>query len=124
MAPDGSFVVAGDPSGRVVVLPLDGGPYRELRGFTDGINGVAVGPQARLVAAGSGLTGPAQAFVRVWDLESEEVRTLDAGDGGLTGHMWFTGEGDLLVDSGLYFRHWDLDWPEPRLLEEMDLSGP
>jgi tricorn protease-like protein len=54
MAPDGSFVAAGNNVGQVMVLPLDGGPSRELTGFTDIIVGVAVSPDARLVAAAAG----------------------------------------------------------------------
>ena len=114
LAPDGSFLATGSQDGRVVVLPLDGGPVRELSesgGFTDRIHAVAVGPRARLVAAAS------PGLVRIWDLESGEVRILDAGM-----HLEFTGDGDLWVESGPGLRRWNLDGAQPRILEEIDLE--
>ena len=62
MAPDGSFVATGDNLGRVEVVPLDGGPPRELRGLTGMVVAVAVGPEGRLVAAGAGIYGGREAF--------------------------------------------------------------
>jgi cytochrome c len=78
-APDGSFVTLGDNLGRVLVLPLDGGPARELKGFEDMILTVAVGPGSRLVAAGAGFLLPKDAVVRVWDLETNDVCVLNEG---------------------------------------------
>ena len=52
--PDGSYVAVCYQQGQVKVLPLDGGPGRELRGFTDTVRAIAVSPDARLVAAGAG----------------------------------------------------------------------
>ena len=128
MAPDGSFVAIarGEGTGRVVVLPLDDRPARELPGFSDHITAVAVGPQSRLVAAGAGLGlfSEEEAIVRVWDLESEEVRILDAGDGEQIKILEFADEGDLWVASGRKIRRWNLAGGEPRILEEIDLSSP
>ncbi len=124
MAPDGSFVVIGTPQGRVAVLRLDGGPVRELGGFTDLIGGVAVGPRGRFVAAGAGAYIRKEAFTRVWDLESEEVRILDAGDGEVSKPLEFTGEGDLWIASRRKLRRWSLDGGQPRILEEIDLESP
>lgn len=128
MAPDGSFVVAGDNMGRVEVLPLDGGSPRRLRGFTGIVVNVAVGPEGRLVAAGSGIYGANEAFGRVWDLVTDEVRILDAGDGLQIPRVGFTREGDLLVVSGATalrrLRRWRLDQAAPRITEDIDLSRP
>ena len=124
MAPDGSFVVIGTPQGRVAVLPLEGGPVRELSGFTDLIGRVAVGPNARLVAAGAGAYIREEAFTRVWDLESEEVRILDAGDGEISAPLEFTGEGDLWIASRRKLRRWRLGGEGPRIHEEIDLGSP
>jgi WD40 repeat protein len=124
MAPDGSFVVTGNPLGQVIVLPLDGGPVRELSGFTDVIGDIAVGPRSRLVAAGAGGYIREEAFVRVWDLESGEVRTLDAADGMEIRFVEFTADGDLWVNSGSALRRWALDGDQPRIVEELDLSNP
>jgi WD40 repeat protein len=125
MAPDGSFVVSGNPVGQVFVHPLDGEPARELRGFSDAVN-VAVGPGSRLVAAGAGGYDPNQAFVRVWDLVSGEVRILDAGDGWAVGRLGFTPDGDLWVwhgRSGPVLRRWHLAAGQQRIVEELDLSN-
>ncbi len=128
MAPDGSFVVTGDNYGRVQVLPLDGGPPRELGGLTGMVVDVAVGPEGRLVAAGSGIYGQGEAYVRVWDLETSEGRILDAGDGLPIPRVGFTPEGDLLVASGATafsrLRRWRLAGSAPRIIEDFDLSGP
>ena len=124
MAPDGSFVVISNLNGQVKVLPLDGGPGRELGGFTDEIRSLAVGPQARLVAAGAGGFIREQAIVRVWDLESGEVRILDAGDGKTNYVLEITGEDDVWVKSGPMLRRWSLEAANPRMVEEIDLSSP
>jgi WD40 repeat protein len=124
VAPDGSFVVTGNPLGQVMLLPLDGGPVRELIGFTDVITSLAVGPQSRLVAAGSGMFVREEAIVRVWDLESGDVRNLDAGDGEPSYDMTFTGDGSLWVASGTKLRRWRLDRDPPSVVVDMDLSLP
>jgi WD40 repeat protein len=123
MAPDGSFVVISTLLGRVAVLPLDGGPVRELLGFTDVVDVVSVGPESRLVAAGSGGPVPAEAVVRVWDLESGELRVLDAGDGVNPWGIEFTSDGDLWILTKSILRLWDVQGREPRILEEVDLAG-
>jgi WD40 repeat protein len=114
MAPDGSFLATGCPNGAVRVLPVDDGPSHKLVGFTDAIS--------ELVAAGSGHFFREEAIVRVWDLESGEVRILDAGDGMVITLMWFTGDGDLWVRSGSTLRRWNLDGDPPRIVEEVDLT--
>jgi len=123
MAPDGSFLVAGTYE-TAWVVPLDGGPPRELPGFTDLVGALAVDHRSRLVAGGAGSYHPEQAIVRVWDLESGETRILDAGDGNPIDYLWFTAEGDLWINSGEHvIRRWDLDGDQPLLLEEIDLSS-
>jgi WD40 repeat protein/DNA-binding winged helix-turn-helix (wHTH) protein len=124
MAPDGSFVVIGNATGRVTLLPLDGGPPRELLGFSDNITALAVGPESSLVAAGSGSHVPEQALVRVWDLDSGEVRKLDAGDGEPSYDMMFTRDGGLWVASGTKLRCWQPDGDPPRVVVDLDLSVP
>jgi len=118
MAADGSFVVVGTESGLVVVIPLDSGPVRRLAAGLDAgrVSALAVGPDSRFVAAGS------KSFVRLWDLESEEVRILDAGDGERTRIVEFTEDGDLMVGSGYTLRRWDLAAAQPEMVEEIDLE--
>jgi len=76
------------------------------------------------VAAGAGGYNREEAIVRVWDLESEEVRILDASDGEEIERLEFTGDGDLWAVSGPNLRRWSLDGASPRVLEEVDLSNP
>jgi WD40 repeat protein len=118
MAPDGSFVVAGSDNGQVVVIPLDGGPVRRLAGGLDAgtIRVLAVGPNSRLVAAGS------KNLVRLWDLESEEVRILDAGDGERVRLVEFTEGGDLMVGSGHTLRRWKVAGAQASIVEEINLE--
>jgi serine/threonine protein kinase/WD40 repeat protein len=124
MASDGSFVALGNNSGQVLVLPLDGGPPRELSGFTDVVENVAVGPEGRLVAAGAGRFNRAEALVRVWDLETGGVRILDVGDGVRAVALRFTDQGELWVASVQTLRKWDLSGATPRIIDEIDLSRP
>jgi WD40 repeat protein len=107
--PTDRFAVAGSYLGEVIVVPLDRGPSRSLPGFTDVIGSVAVDRSGRFVAAGSGMYYKSQAVVRVWNVETGEVRTLDAGDQqGVTG-LEFTPQGNLLVSSGETLRLWSLE---------------
>lgn len=83
----GTQVVVAGAGGRVFLVPLSGGPARELEVFsrrTDFL-GVAVSPNGRLVAAAP-IMGPAEEkSVHIWDLESGAVRALGpvpgAGEG-------------------------------------------
>jgi WD40 repeat protein/DNA-binding winged helix-turn-helix (wHTH) protein len=123
MAPDGSFLVAGTYQ-TAWVLPLDGGPPRELTGFNDLVYALAVDQRSRLVAGGAGFNHPEQAIVRVWDLGSGETRILDAGDGKTIDFVRFTADGHLWVASGEHtIRRWDLVGDRPRVLEEIDLTS-
>jgi WD40 repeat protein len=124
IAPDGSFLAAGTRIGQVLVVPLDGRPVRvlgESGNFpADRVNSLAVGPRARLVAAGI-LKG----IVRIWDLASGEARTLGAGDGERGNRVIeFTEDGDLWVASRTNLRRWSLDGRQPRILEEIGLESP
>jgi WD40 repeat protein len=124
MAPNGSFVVIGDPVGNVRVIPLDGGTYLDLEGFSDVISRVAVGPQNRFVAAGAGAYILEESVVRVWDLQTEDVEVLDAGDLQPIDYLKFTGESELWVASGPTLRRWRFDGESPQIKQEFDLAMP
>ena len=89
MAPDGSYAVIGTNQGRVVLLPLDGGPVKQLGSFSGSAWNADIGPRSRLIAVGfDDLT------VRVWDLSSGEVRVL-APDCVLTLVLWEDAVGSM-----------------------------
>jgi WD40 repeat protein/DNA-binding winged helix-turn-helix (wHTH) protein len=124
MAPDGSYVVVGNIVGEVTTLPLGTGSPRDLRGFSDVINVVAVGPGSRLVAAGSGSYVPDDAVVRVWDLKTGNVRILDARDGEQINGLQLTADGDLWVASRTRLRLWRLERDPPVVAIDTVISGP
>ena len=124
VAPNGAFVVVGYAMGQMKVLPLDGSSGRQLHPFIDNVDAIAVDPTSRYVAAGSGGFFPEDRHVHVWDLETDDVRILDAGDGVSIGHLEYTEGGDLWVWSAPVLRRWSLADETPRIVEEIDLSRP
>ncbi len=101
--PGGRWVVTASWSGRVSITPLAGGSPRELHGFGAHTWDVAVGPQGRLVAASGAWSTEESNLIRVWDLESGEVRTVDRGQCGWPRPLDFTRDGRLV-----YVGHSDL----------------
>ena len=102
--PMGRHVVVPN-GGRVLVLPLDGGPVRELEGFSEHtmVGSVAYSPDGRRVAAAP-WNGPAQEkVIRIWDLESGAVQVLGpvpgAGEGtdGFVADLSFLDENRILA---------------------------
>ncbi len=123
VARESSTIAVGTPGGKVIALSLDAGSRRELSGFASAIHAVAVNPSGRLVAAGSGVYSREEALVRIWDLETEETRVLDVGDGSAIDFAIFTSENELWSGSGYDLRRWEIQaGEEPRLVEAFDLS--
>jgi WD40 repeat protein len=125
--PGGRWVVTASRSGRVSITPLAGGPPRELHGFRADTWDVAVGPQARLVAASGAWSTEESNLIRVWDLESGEVRAIDRGqcvwprqplDFTRDGRLVYVGHADLSESAshsdGLHL--WDPESGDSRLL--------
>ena len=93
--------------GRLIVVPLDGGPAQTLRGFpeeTGAVGKPAFSDDGRLVAAGLASRGPhVQKVIRVWDLETGAARAFgplpgaDDDWGGATRDVWFVGRDRLLA---------------------------
>jgi WD40 repeat protein len=73
--PLGRYVLAGDRFGpRVSLLPLEGGEPRRMPGFTEGaVSSLGFSLDGRLAVA----AGLSPSVLRVWDLETGEVRTVD-----------------------------------------------
>jgi WD40 repeat protein len=119
-SPDGQRLLVGQHSGRVHVVPLDGGPARLLEGRKGQAMTVAFGPQGRLAAASGGQWTPEERVIHVWDLETGRTRILDAGDGHFIRHIRFLRDGRLLsvTDAGGGLRLWDVEEERSTLLRE------
>lgn len=104
LAADSKQVVLSAHPG-VVVVPLAGGPARELKGFSDRatMHEVAIAPDGKHVAAAP-IMGPAEdKVIRVWDLEQGTTQVVGplpgAGEGeaGGVGYLAFLGPNRLLA---------------------------
>ena len=120
VAPDGKHVLVGsrwEPA--VFLLPLQGGEPRRMSGFTQGdgwVNPAAFSSDGRLAAA----AGNRPSVLRIWDLESGEVRMLDLREldpecswgedlDGFVRDLKFLPDGRLLTVRSGGIRVWDLE---------------
>jgi WD40 repeat protein len=102
---------------RVYVVPLDGSPPRKLEGFSDEtlLHGAAVSPSGRRVATAF-FYGQGSKTLRVWDLETGELRLFDLPEGSPSKTGYERGVEDLAFadESTLYtagdggVRRWNL----------------
>jgi WD40 repeat protein/DNA-binding winged helix-turn-helix (wHTH) protein len=119
--PGGRYLAAVGAQDRAWIAPLDGSPPQKVQGFSENafLWGAAVSPSGRLVATGLG-EGQGPRTLRVWNVESRELRlfdlpesrthvdrhgTVEAGISSLV----FADESTLYTagDGGLY--RWNLD---------------
>lgn len=114
--PAGRYVAAGFNSGNVRLLPLGPDPVRVLNGFGGWVWPVAVGPGGRLVAGGG--SSPWEPVIRIWDLETGEVRILDAGDRKKLFSLHFLPDGRLASAGEGGLRLWRLEDGSSRLLRK------
>jgi WD40 repeat protein len=129
-----------DPSGehvalaanrRVLVVPLNGGPPRELEGFSEktSVLPIAFSPGGRRVAAAGWIGSAAEKVVRVWDLESGAVKVLGplpgAGDGtvGSFYSVEFVDEDQLFASSDLGLVLFDLRDGSERRIASFNAAG-
>jgi WD40 repeat protein len=82
--PHGRFLFLVGGGGRANVVPLDGSTSRKLGASDDDVFfiGAAVSPSGRLVATAYG-GGPGEPTLRVWDLETGELRLFDLPEGSI-----------------------------------------
>ena len=118
--PVGRFLVTVPLGGNVLIVPLDGSPLRELDSFADpngNLSDAAVSPSGRQLAVAHGFA-EGEKTLRVWDLETEELRRFDLPAGsplteptsrGTVCCIVFTDEWTLYTagDGGVY--RWDLE---------------
>jgi WD40 repeat protein len=116
--PLGSFLFVVGTRGRVYVLPLDGSTPRKLEGFSDDtlLYGAAVSPSGRWVATAY-YYGGGPKTLRVWDLETGELRLFDLPEGSFskTGYeqgileLAFADESTLYTAGDGGVRRWNLE---------------
>ena len=103
----GTKLLTGSSTGRVFVVPLDGGRPRELAGFGSHIAATALGPDGRLAAAAGRASQGDDAVIRVWDLDNDTLNVFGE-DGGQFAELRFTLDGRLVSAGELGIRIWDL----------------
>jgi WD40 repeat protein len=102
------------------LLSLQDGRVRELHDAEWFSGAVAFGPRGRLAAVGGGWQDsmPEHAVIRVWDLDTDEVRVLDAGDGMAIRDLEFLPDLRLLSSGLGGLRLWDPESGTHELLRE------
>jgi WD40 repeat protein/tRNA A-37 threonylcarbamoyl transferase component Bud32 len=119
-SPRGDLIVAGTVKG-VWLMPLDGRPPKLLPGFASSIGGLAFDDEGRYLAASGGITGelsaPGESVVRVWDLDTGEVRVFDDGIRRPIVSLDFLGNGRLVAASTSGVVVWDVHGRSQPLLD-------
>ena len=116
VSPRGDLLAAGSNRG-VWLVPLDGRGPEHIAGFEGLVTALAFDPEGRRLAAGGiGVPWPAEKVIRIWDLETREVRVLDAGDGSALVSLAFLPDGRLLSAGVGGLRLWDLETGQSTLL--------
>jgi WD40 repeat protein len=121
VSPRGNLLAAGSMSG-VWLIPQDGRKPEKLPGFLGMVLRPVFDGDGKRLAAGGGLLGElrfrGEAVIRVWDLETREVRVLEAGDHKPVGSVEFLPDGRLLAVGPGGVRLWDLATETSTLLLE------
>jgi WD40 repeat protein len=111
--PGGASAVISATGGRVLEVPIEGGPVRTLEGFSEEtiVRSVTISPEGGRVAAGPNRAPLSDKFIRVWDLDSGLLRASlpipgagEGGDGGIDG-LAFADEDHLLAAGSLLPLH-------------------
>ncbi len=116
--PQGRFLFVVGNEGRVYVVPLDGSPPQRLEGFSDHtvMSNGAVSPSGRRVATAFNW-GQGPKTLRLWDLETGELRLFDLpevsssndlGAGGIL-NLAFVDESTLYTAGDGGIRRWNLE---------------
>ena len=109
VSPDGQFLATGTRSGSVLVLPVAGSGFRELRGFQGWVDAVAFDATGRRIAADGPMDGGRSHVIRVFDLETGDVKSFDPGDGKDINTVAFLPDGGLLISGFGGLRRLDLE---------------
>jgi WD40 repeat protein len=114
--PRGEHVLSVGSGDCIVVLSIDGAEPRRLGGFpaSDLVEEGAFSPSGRLVAAASNVSDT-RATLRVWNLETGEVRAFDQPKGPESGDKYFAIDLSFADETTLYtagangLLRWDLE---------------
>ena len=121
ISPRGNLLASGSFSG-VWLIPQDGRKPEQLPGFRGMVSAPAFDRDGRRLAAGGGIQGElavrGEAVVRVWDLDTREVRVLESGDHKPIATVDFLPDGRLLASGPGGVRLWDLETETSTLLLE------
>ena len=109
VSPDGQFLATGTRSGSVLVLPVAGSGFRELRGFQGWVDAVAFDATGRRIAADGPMDGGRRHVIRVFDLQTGDVKSFDPGDGKDINTVAFLPDGGLLIAGFGGLRRLDLE---------------
>jgi DNA-binding winged helix-turn-helix (wHTH) protein/WD40 repeat protein len=124
---NGRHIVMGGASGNLLLLPLEGGPPREVpTGFRRCSGVVVLGPQGRLAAVGTAGVPYEEKVIRVVDLESGAVQVLgppppeghtSEKNKGATFGLEFMADGSLLSLGKYGLVRWNLEDGSSEALE-------
>jgi len=123
--PQGRFLFVVETQDRPYVVPLDGSPPRKLEQFSDETNlsAAAVSPSGRHVATAYN-NGRGPKTLRVWDLETGELRVFDLPEGTSSEEAFkrgievvgFADESTLYTAGDGGIRRWNLESGEHELV--------
>jgi len=116
VSPDGRFLATGTQSGSVLLRSMSGSESTELRGFQGLVWAVAFDGTGRRIAANGHVDGRPNEIVRVFDLETGDVKSFDPGDGKDLISIAFLPDGHLLTSSFGGLRRIDVDTGSSELL--------
>jgi WD40 repeat protein len=109
VSPDGQFLATGTRSGSVLVLPVAGSGFRELRAFQGWVDAVAFDATGRRIAADGPMDGGRRHVIGVFDLPTGDVKSFDPGDGKDINTVAFLPDGSLLIAGFGGLRRLDLE---------------
>jgi WD40 repeat protein len=116
VSPDGQFLATGTQSGTVLILSVAGAGSRELRGLRGFVYSVSFDRTGRRVAANGHVAGGRNEIVRVFDLDTGDIKDFDPGDGRDMTSVAFLTDGGLLTSSYAGLRRIDLKTGSSELL--------
>ncbi len=118
-SPDSSVIGLGTDEGALWAIAPDGTSARKTHPFQASLTTIGFAPQGRILAGASGAYQGEDAFIRIWDLDTDAERDLRPDHGLWITGVRFTPEGDRLIESGFdSLAIWNLSDGSRRLLRK------